>query len=95
MKPKTSTNKNKFLRIGAFAKHTGARISTIRFYSELGLLPYQQEGTRLAYRYPLPESTTCLKKILRLKAQGKTIVEIVKLFRVDRGGRVSSPLKSK
>lgn len=60
----------------ALAKQTGVRESTIKFYSELGLLPYRQAGEGLARRYDLGEAMARLREIQALKAQGLSIHDI-------------------
>jgi DNA-binding transcriptional MerR regulator len=68
------------LKIGDFAKLNKVRPSTIKFYSEIELLPYEQDGKRLAKRFDPVKATERLKKILSLRKQGKTIPEIKKLI---------------
>jgi DNA-binding transcriptional MerR regulator len=66
-----------FLKMSELAELCGVRYSTIKFYSELGLLPYEQQGDRLAKYYPAKEASQRLKEILRLKEKGKSIGEII------------------
>jgi len=40
------------LKMSELAELAGVRYSTIKYYSELGLLPYEQRGNRLAKYYP-------------------------------------------
>jgi DNA-binding transcriptional MerR regulator len=72
---------NKMLKVGELIKETGLRSSTIKYYTELGLLPYEQKEERLARQYPLEENTKRIKEILKLKKQGKTIEEIIKIIK--------------
>ncbi len=69
-----------FLKMSELAELTGVRYSTIKYYCELGLLPYEQEGKRLAKYYPRIEATQRLEKILKLREQGKTITDIISCF---------------
>jgi DNA-binding transcriptional MerR regulator len=69
-----------FLKTGDFAKLNKVRASTIKFYSEIGLLPYEQDGKRLAKRFHAVKATERLKKILALREQGKTIPELVAMM---------------
>jgi DNA-binding transcriptional MerR regulator len=39
------------------AELNGVRYSTIKFYSELGLLSFEQHGNRLAKYYPAKEAS--------------------------------------
>lgn len=66
-----------FLKMSELAELCGVRYSTIKFYAELGLLPYEQQGKRLAKYYPAKEASKRVKEILRLKEKGKSIGEII------------------
>ena len=72
--------KRDFLKMSELAELCGVRYSTIKFYAELGLLPYEQQGKRLAKYYPAKEASQRLKEILRLKEKGKSIGEIINGF---------------
>lgn len=69
-----------FLKLAELAELAGVRYSTIKYYSELGLLPYEQRGSRLAKYYPRAEATQRLKEILKLRKQGKTLTAIISYF---------------
>ena len=69
--------KRDFLKMSELAELNNVRYSTIKFYSELGLLPFEQQGKRLAKYYPAKEASQRLKEILRLKEKGKSIGEII------------------
>ena len=69
-----------FLKLAELAELAGVRYSTIKYYSELGLLPYEQRGDRLAKYYPRIEATQRLKEILKLRKQGKTLTAIISHF---------------
>jgi len=68
----------KMLRIGELAKASGVRASTIKFYSEIGILPFEQESTRLARRYDEVKVIRRLKEIKKLREKGSSVEEIVK-----------------
>ncbi len=59
------------------AELNGVRYSTVKYYSELGLLPYEQQGKRLAQYYPTKEASQRLKEILHLREKGKSIGEVI------------------
>ncbi len=59
---------------------TGARASTIKYHSELGLIPFEQKGERLAKYYSRVEAGRRIKEILKMREQGKSIPEIVAHF---------------
>lgn len=69
-----------FLKLSELAELAGVRYSTIKYYSELGLLPYEQRGKRLAKYYPRTEAIRRLKEILKLRKQGKTLTAIISYF---------------
>jgi len=69
--------KRDFLKMSELAELNGVRYSTIKFYAELGLLPFEQQGKRLAKYYPAKEASQRLKDILKLRGKGKTISDII------------------
>ena len=69
-----------YLKMSELAELNGVRYSTIKFYSELGLLPFVQHGKRLAKYYPVKEASQRLKEILKLRKQNKTIPDIISLL---------------
>jgi DNA-binding transcriptional MerR regulator len=66
-----------FLRLSELAELNGVRYSTVKYYSELGLLPFEQKGKRLAKYYPRIEASKRMKEILQLREQGKTVPEVI------------------
>jgi len=72
--------KRDFLKISELAELCGVRYSTVKFYAELGLLPYEQQGKRLAKYYPTKEASQKLKEILKLRDKGQSIPEIISHF---------------
>lgn len=58
------------------AKLSKLRPSTIKFYTEIGLLPFEQEEKRLARRYNVEQALSRLKQIQALRNQGLSIKEI-------------------
>ncbi|BBU39724.1 MULTISPECIES: helix-turn-helix domain-containing protein [Aeribacillus] len=69
--------KSEFVSISELVRLSGVRYSTIKFYTEEGLVPFEQEDTRLMRRYPRVKALERLKEIKRLKEEeGLTIKEI-------------------
>lgn len=68
------------LKMTELAELNGVRYSTVKYYCELGLLPFQQAGEGLIKRYPRQEASARLKEILRLRDQGKSVPEVISLF---------------
>ena len=58
------------------AKISNVRASTIKFYTEIGLLPYQQAEARLARRYELDKALARLQEIQELRQQGLSVKQI-------------------
>ena len=69
-----------FLKMSELAELNGVRYSTIKYYAELGLLPYEQKDKRLAKYYPRIEASQRLKAILKLREQGDTVPEIISQY---------------
>jgi len=74
------TENNNFLTIGKLAKASGTRLTTLKYYTELGILPFSQEGERLTRKYKKVEALERLEKIKELKVKRLTIKEIVDHF---------------
>jgi len=68
------------LSIGELAKASGVRQSTLKFYTEIGILPFDQDGERLIRRYKKDEALSRLNEIKKLKDNKMTIKEIVEYF---------------
>jgi len=76
-----------FVKLSELAELCGVRYSTIKYYSEIGLLPYEQKGARLARYYPVKAAKARVKRILQLKGKGKSISELLALFYFKRAKR--------
>lgn len=66
----------KYVTISELVRLTGMRYSTLKYYTEEGMLPYYQEDTRRTRRYQRIPSLERLKEIHELKSQGLSIKEI-------------------
>ena len=83
MQVKRDLNKVKemdYIRQTELAELTGVRASTIKYYSELCLIPYKQDGERLSKRYFREDSIKRVQEILELRRLGKNISEIVEHY---------------
>lgn len=65
-----------YVTIGELARLTGIRYSTLKFYTEEGMLPFEQAGENLTRRYRREESIARLEQIRDLRKSGKTIPDI-------------------
>ena len=75
-----TTEKNNILTIGELAEVSGIRQTTIKYYTEIGILPFSQDGIRLTRKYKKEEALKRLKEIKKLKDKRLTIKEIIKYF---------------
>lgn len=65
-----------YVTIGELARLTDVRYSTLKFYTEEGMLPFEQAEENLTRRYPREESAARVNLIRSLRRQGKSIPEI-------------------
>lgn len=68
---------SELVTIGELTELSGMRYSTLKFYSEEGLLPFVQLDERLVRRYPRVQALERLEVIRRMKEEeGLTIQAI-------------------
>ena len=77
---KKATEKNNILTIGELAEVSGTRLTTLKYYTELGILPFNQAEKRLTRKYNKEEALERLEKIKELKRKRLTIKEIIEHF---------------
>jgi len=77
---KKATEKNNILTIGELAEVSGTRLTTLKYYTELGILPFNQAEKRLTRKYTEDEALERLEKIKELKEKRLTIKEIIDHF---------------
>ena len=77
---KKTIEKNNILTIGELAEVSGTRLTTLKYYTELRILPFNQDGERLTRKYNKEEALERLEKIKELKEKRLTIKEIVEHF---------------
>ena len=77
---KKATDKNNVLTIGELAEVSGIRLTTLKYYTELGILLFSQEGKRLTRKYKEKEALGRLKEIKGMKEKRLTIKEIIDHF---------------
>ena len=77
---KKATEKNNILTIGELAEVSGTRLTTLKYYTELGILPFNQAEKRLTRKYKKEEALERLEKIKELKEKRLTIKEIITRF---------------
>ena len=64
-----------YVTIGELVRLTDVRYSTLKFYTEEGMLPFEQAGENLTRRYRREESLARIARIKVLRAGGKSIPE--------------------
>ncbi len=67
---------SEYVTIGELARLTGCRYSTLKFYTEEGMLPFEQAEQNLTRRYRQSESVKRVEWIRAQRETGKTIPEI-------------------
>ena len=67
---------SEYVTIGELVRLTGARYSTLKFYTEEGFLPFVQEDSNLTRRYPREKTVERIAYIKGLRDQKKTIPQI-------------------
>lgn len=71
---------SEYVTIGELARLTGCRYSTLKFYTEEGMLPFEQAEQNLTRRYRRTESVERVEWIRERRGEGKTVPEIKKML---------------
>ena len=71
---------SEYVTIGELVRLTDTRYSTLKFYTEEGFLPFEQEEQRLTRRYPREETVERIAYIKSLRGEGKTIPQIKEIL---------------
>ena len=69
-----------YVTIGELVRLSGVRYSTLKFYTEEGMLPFAQAGENLTRRYKREESLTRIERIKALRAGGRSVPEVKALL---------------
>jgi len=83
-KPKKAKKNNpekELLTTSELAEVSGVRYGTIKYYSQIGILPFEQAGKRLRRYYSKKEALKRFNEIQKLKDKRLTIEEITKHFK--------------
>lgn len=70
-----------YVTIGELVRLTDVRYSTLKFYTEEGLLPFEQAEQNLTRRYRREESVERIELLRRLREEGKSVGEIKEILR--------------
>ncbi|HIZ76305.1 MAG TPA: helix-turn-helix domain-containing protein [Firmicutes bacterium] len=76
---------SEYVTIGELVRLTGARYSTLKYYTEEGILPFEQAEGNLTRRYKRMESIERIAYIKNLRDGGKTIAEIKEILGKSKG----------
>ena len=68
--------KSEYVTIGELVRLTEVRYSTLKFYTEEGMLPFEQAEENLTRRYRREETERRILEIKRLREVGKSMSEI-------------------
>lgn len=66
----------KYVTIGELVRLSNVRYSTLKFYTEEGLIPFEQAEENLTRRYDRELSLKRIEVIVRLRKSGLTMAEI-------------------
>lgn len=71
---------SEYVTVGELVRLTGCRYSTLKYYTEEEILPFEQEEENLTRRYKREESIERISLIQELKKQGNSIVQIKEIL---------------
>lgn len=72
---------SEYVSIGELVRLTSCRYSTLKFYTEEGMLPFEQEGEKLTRKYKREESILRINEICQLRKDGKSIPEVKNILK--------------
>lgn len=75
---------SEYVTVGELVRLTGVRYSTLKFYTEEGMLPFEQAEENLTRRYRRVESVECISYIRQLREEKMTIPAIKALLKQNR-----------
>lgn len=67
---------SEYVTIGELVRLTGARYSTLKFYTEKGMLLFEQAEENLTRRYKRLDTIQRISYIKSLRKEGKTVPQI-------------------
>lgn len=75
--------KSEYVTIGELVRLTGVRYSTLKFYTEEGMLYFEQAEENLTRRYKREESVERITYIRQMREQKITIPEIKAILKSE------------
>lgn len=67
---------SEYVSIGELARITGCRYSTLKFYTEEGMIPFEQEEENLTRRFPREQALRRIEEIRKLREEGVSVPDI-------------------
>ncbi len=74
---------SEYVTIGELVRLSNVRYSTLKYYTEEGMLPFEQAEENLTRRYKREQSISQIQKIKALRQEGKSIPEIKAALKID------------
>lgn len=73
---------SEYVTIGELVRLTNVRYSTLKYYTEEGMLPFEQAEENLTRRYKREQSVVQIQRIKDLRQEGKSIPEIKTILKL-------------
>jgi len=73
-------SESEYVSIGELVRITQCRYSTLKFYTEEGMLPFEQEEENLTRKFPREKAIARMNEIQSLKKQGYNIGAIKQIL---------------
>lgn len=71
---------SEYVSIGELVRITNSRYSTLKYYTEEGMIHFEQEEENLTRRFPRENAVKRIEEIKELKNKGYSIPEIKELL---------------
>ena len=71
---------SQYVSIGELVRITNSRYSTLKYYTEEGMIPFEQEEENLTRRFLREHAVNRIQEIKELKNKGYSIPEIKELL---------------
>ncbi|TCL58452.1 MerR-like DNA binding protein [Kineothrix alysoides] len=75
---------SEYVSIGELVRITGCRYSTLKFYTEEGLLSFEQEEENLTRKFPREKTMQRITEIKELREKGSSIPHIKQMLEANR-----------
>lgn len=73
---------SEFVTVGELVRLTGVRYTTLKYYTQEGILPFLQPEENLTRRYRRVETLRRIEEIRELKSRGYSIPEIKDMLKI-------------